>query len=175
MIKRCVYLLLLLLVLLSGLPLGLYSQESEKAEIPPNSSATLSRLTAISTQLSLLNERLQIELQDSMRNSVELETMLEASKKELGELRRELTVLQTTSTELRSVAENSLTEFNALQAALRKAESSLRSLELSFAAYRQASEQKIITLERQNRFWKWGCTAVGILAAGFGAAILMER
>jgi len=175
MIKRGVCVLLLLPVLLSGLPWGLWARESAGTELPQNSGSTLNRLTEISTQLSALNERLQSELQDSRQNSMELETMLEASKKELGELRRELEALQTNSTGLLSAAENSLTELNGLQAALRKAESSLMSLELSFAAYRQASQRMISSLQRQNRLWKWGCAAAGILAAGFGTAILMGK
>jgi len=175
MIKRGVCFLLFLPVLFSGLPWGLRALESETAQAPLNSGNALNRLTEISAQLSALNERLQEELHDSRRNSMALETMLEASRKELGALKQELKALQTTSTELLSAAENSLTELNGLQAALRKAESSLTSLELSFAAYRQASERKISSLQRQGRLWKWGCAAAGILAAGFGTALLMGR
>jgi len=175
MIKRGVCIVLFLPVLFLGLPWGLWAREYGRAELQQSSGNTLNRLTEISTQLSVLNERLREELQDSRRNSMELETMLEASRKELGELRRELEALQTTSTGLLSAAENSLTELNGLQAALRKAESSLTSLELSFAAYRQASERRISSLQRQNRLWRWGCAAAGIFAAGFGAAALINR
>jgi len=175
MTKRGVCLLLLLPVLFSGLPWGLWALEAGEGENPQNSSGALSRLIEISSQLSALNERLQSELQDSRQNSRELQTMLEVSRRELGELRRELEILRSNSTELLLAAETSQTEFTALQAALRKAESSLMSLELSFAAYRQASELRIYSIERQNRLWKWRCAAAGVLAAGFGAALLTGR
>ena len=74
-----------------------------------------------------------------------------------------------------SAAESSQTELTALQTALRKAESSLMSLELSFAACRQTAETRINTLERQNRLWKWGCIAAGVLAVGFGTAFLARN
>ena len=175
MFKRGVWLLLFLPALFLGLPWGLLAQESGTAEAALNSGNTLNRLTEISAQLSALNERLHSELQSSMRNSRELETMLEASRKELDGLRQELERLHQTSTELRNAAENSLMVSNGLQAALKKAESSLTSLERSFAAYRQASEKKISSLERQNRLWKWGCAAVGVVAAGLGASLLITR
>ena len=108
--------------------------------------------------------------------------MLESSKKELEGLRLELSMLkqeaealQNSSTELLIAADKSLTELTALQEALRKAESSLMSLELSFAAYRRAAEGKISVLERKNKFWKWSCAAAGILAAGLGTALLAGR
>jgi len=142
----------------------------------------LNRLIEISGQLSTLNERLRSELQDSRRSSRELQTMLESSKRELDGLRRELETLRqelealhNSSTQLLAAAENSQTELTAVQAALKKAESSLASLEQSFAAYRQAAERRINSLERQNRLWKWGCIAAGVLAAGFGTAFLVTQ
>jgi hypothetical protein len=48
-------------------------------------------------------------------------------------------------------------------------------LELSFAAYREAAETGIKRLERENRLWKWGCAASGVLAAGFAAAFMVSR
>ena len=149
--------------------------ESGEAGNPHSSGNALSRLIEISAQLSTLNEKLRSELQDSRRSSRELQTMLETSKQEFDELRRELEILRNTSMELLIAAEHSQTELTALQAALRKAESSLMSLELSFAAYREAAERRIYSLERQNRFWKWGCVAAGALAAGFGIALLTGR
>ena len=168
-------LLLLLLVLFSGLSWGLWAQESSEAATEGNSENALNRLIEISAQLSTLNERLQSELQDSRRSSRELQTMLELSKKELEGLRLELEGLRFTSTELLTRAENSRTELAALRTALRKAESSLTSLELSFAAYREAAESRINRLTRENRLWKWGCAAAGVLAAGFGTALLVTR
>jgi uncharacterized membrane-anchored protein YhcB (DUF1043 family) len=100
----------------------------------------LNRLTEISNQLSLLNERLRNELLDSRQNSRELQSMLELSKQELDSLRQELEHLRIVSAELLSKAENSLTESTELLTALRKAEYSLVSLEQSFAAYRVAAE-----------------------------------
>jgi len=166
-------------VLLSGLSLGLWAQDSPAAGNEANSENTLNRLIEISAQLSNLNGKLQNELQDSRRNSRELQSMLEESRKELENLRQELLVLkqeavtlQNSSTELLIKAENSQTELIALQETLRKAESSLTSLELSFAAYREAVENRMSSLEKEKRLWKWGCIAAGVLAAGFGAVML---
>ena len=162
-------LFLLLPVLFLGSQL-LYSQEGEAgAAISGN---VLNRLIAISQSLSRLNENLQKELQDSRQNSRELLTMLEASRQELSIYRQELEALRTDSMELLNKAESSLTELAALQAALRKAESSLMSLELSFEAYHRAAEQKINPLTMEAKYWKWGCIAAGLLAAGFGGVLL---
>ena len=168
-------LLFLLLGLFLGFPQGLWSQTSVAPGTKGSSGNALNRLIEISGQLSTLNERLEKELQDSRQSSRELQTMLEASRRELGGLRHELEALQSTSTELLIAAENSQTELTALQAALRKAESSLMSLELSFTAYREEAERRINSLQRQNRLWKWGCIGAGILAAGFGTALLLGR
>jgi uncharacterized membrane-anchored protein YhcB (DUF1043 family) len=135
----------------------------------------LNRLTEISNQLSLLNERLRNELLDSRQNSRELQSMLELSKQELDSLRQELEHLRIVSAELLSRAEYSLTESTELLTALRKAESSLVSLEQSFGAYRLAAEQRIQRLERENTLWKWGCIAAGVLATGLGAFLLIGR
>ena len=172
-------------VLFSGLSWGLWAQDSlnYRAELPAqNSEDALTRLTAISVQLSALNEKLQKELQDSRQNSKELQNMLESSKREAEYLRQELEVLKTeagtfqkNSAGLLNAAENSQTELTALQEALRKAESSLMSLELSFAAYRETAEGRIKTLEKRNRVWKWGCIAAGVLAAGLGTALLVSK
>jgi len=167
--------LLSVLALSSALPWELFALESGVAENEGNSGNALNRLIEISGQLSSLNERLRNELQDSKRSSRELQIMLEASRKELETLRQELEVLHNTSAELLIKAENSRTELTALQTALRKAESSLTSLELSFAAYRETAEKRISGLERNNRLWKWGCIGAGILAAGFGAAFIAGR
>ena len=181
MVRSCIalYLLLFLLVLSSALPWGLWALESGTTGNETVSVNALNRLLEISGQLSNLNERLRNELQDSRQSSRELQTMLEASKqeldglrRELGTLKQELEVLQNTSAELLSKAENSQTELAGLRAALRKAESSLTSLELSFAAYREAAENRMSSLEKEKRLWKWGCIAAGVLAAGFGAALL---
>ena len=166
----CLFLLLLL-----GFAQALWAQDSEAAAKELNSGIALNRLIGISTQLSNLNERLRSELQDSKRNSLELQSMLEDSKRELEELRQELEALRNSSKELLSAAENSQTELAALMTALRKAESSLMSLEISFAAYREAAESRISSLERKNKLLKWGFIATGVLAAGFGTAFLIAR
>jgi len=173
-IRFILYSLLFLPALLLGLPLGLWAQVTTPVN-EGNSENALSRLIEISTQLSSLNERLREELQNSRQSSRELQITLESSKRELEELRQELAVLHSSSTGLLIKAENSQAELTALVAALRKAESSLMSLELSFAAYRESAEGRIKTLEKKNRFWKWGCIAAGILAAGAGTALLVTR
>jgi len=156
--------------------------ESSEPEGEGISVNTLNRLIGISSQLSVLNEKLRTELQDSRQSSRELLNMLDTSKKELDGLRQELGILKqelevsrNSSMELLIKAENSQSESAALQAALRKAESSLMSLELSFAAYREAAEDRINVLSRQNRLLKWGCTAAGILAVGFGTAFFIGK
>jgi hypothetical protein len=58
---------------------------------------------------------------------------------------------------------------------LRRADSSLMSLELSFAAYQETSQRRINTLTREKTLWKWGCIAAGVLAVGFGAVSLAGR
>ena len=162
----------LLPALFWGLSWGIWAQESLGTE---NSGSALNRLIEISGQLSNLNERLRTELQDSRRSSRELEIMLEISRQELDGLRLELGVLQNSSTELLLAAENSLTELTGLQTALREAESSLMSLELSFAAYREVSERRTNILLRENRLMKWGCAAAGVIAVGFATAFMMAR
>jgi len=175
MIKRYVFYLFLLPVLFSGFSQGLWALDSGAAVNEGNSGNGLNRLIGISTQLSVLNERLRNELQDSRQNSRELLNMLEASKQELEELRSELGVLQNSSTELLIKAEYSQTELTGLQEALRKAEYSLMSLELSWAAYRESAERSINILSRKKTFWKWSCIAAGVLAAGFGTAFVAGR
>ena len=177
MLRRpiCFCLLLSLLVYFSALPGGLGALENQEAENKENSENALNRLIGISTQLSTLNERLRSELQDSRQNSRELQTMLEASRRELEELRQELMILRNNSTGLLIKAENSQTELTALQTTLRRAESSLMSLEISFWAYRETAEKTINTLERKNKFLKWGLAAAGIAAAGFGIAFFAGR
>jgi chromosome segregation ATPase len=175
-----VFSFLLLWALFLALPSQLFSLEGEPGN-PENSGNALNRLIEISDQLSQLNERLRNELQDSRQNSRELQTMLEASRRELdglrqelGPLKQELQVLQSASTALLNKAENSLLESTELLTALKKAESSLMSLEHSFALYQQTAERKILSLEKQSKFWKWGCVAAGVLAAGFCAALVMS-
>jgi predicted nucleic acid-binding Zn-ribbon protein len=176
MIKKQFYFYswLLLVVFFLGFSWELQAQEEEHLHLP-NSGGTLNRLLEISAQLSTLNERLREELSDSRQSSRELQIMLEASRKELEELKTELELLRHNSTGLLSKAENSQAELTALLTALRRAESSLMSLELSFTAYRETAEQRIRGLDREKRLWKWGCIAAGVLAAGFGGAFLLGR
>ena len=161
-------------VLFLALSLRLSSLEGEPQN-PDYSGNTLNRLIEISNQLSQLNERLRSELLVSRQNSWELQIMLEASKQELDGLRQELTTLRNVSTELLNKAQTSLSESTELVTALKKAESSLSSLELSFTLYRETAEAKISTLEKQNRLWKWGCIAAGVLAAGFGTLLVISH
>ena len=169
------YSLLLLPVLFSGLPAALSAQDSGAAGNAGNSESALNRLIEISNQLSTLNTRLNSELQDSRRNSWELQNSLETSRLELEELRRELETLQSNSAELLLKAENSQTELDGLRTALRRAESSLMSLEISLAAYRESSERRISVLSREKTLWKWGCIGAGVLAAGFCTAYMAGR
>ena len=181
MIKYHAFYLFLLPALFSGFAQG-WALDSGAAPNEGSSANALNGLIGISAQLSDLNERLRNELQDSRQSSRELQNMLETSKQELEELRgelgvlaQELKVLRNSSTELLIKAENSQTELTGLQGALRKAESSLMSLEISWAAYRDSAERRISGLERQKRLWKWGCIAAGVLAAGFGTAFAVTR
>jgi uncharacterized coiled-coil DUF342 family protein len=169
--------LFLLPVLFLALSLPIWAEDSsERAEaIPPNSENALSRLIEISGQLSILNERLREELQDSRQSSRDLQSRLEVSRRELEELRQELGELQNSSMGLLLKAESSQRELTELLTALRTAESSLTSLGLSFAAYSETAERRIKSLERNNRIWKYGCIAAGVLAAGFGIAFFAGR
>jgi len=171
-------LFLLLPVLFLGYSFLLHSMETEPGTLPQNqlnSETALNRLIEISKQLSLLNGKLQSELLDSRQNSLGLQTMLEASKWELLDLRRELETLRIVSTELLNKAENSEAELNGLLTVLKKAEYSLVNLEQSFTAYRQTAETRISNLSRENRLWKWSCIAAGVIAAGFGTVLLAGR
>jgi len=170
----CLFLLPVLFLALS-LPIWAQDSSGKAGEIPPNSDNALSRLIEISNQLSSLNERLREELQDSRQSSRDLQSRLEASRRELEELRQELAELQRNSTGLLLKAENSQTELAGLLTALRTAESSLMSLQLSFEAYSKTAEKRINTLEKSNRLWKYGCIAAGAIAAGFAIAFFAGR
>jgi chromosome segregation ATPase len=135
----------------------------------------LTRLLEISARLSELNEQLKNELEGSRKSSSELLNMLEASKRELEELRKELTPLRKDSTELLSRAEISGQELNELRTALRKAESSLTSLDASYGAYRMAAEARITRLERSGRWYKYAVIAAAVLAAGGWTAFAVAR
>ncbi|HUX41856.1 MAG TPA: hypothetical protein VMV83_11885 [Rectinemataceae bacterium] len=113
---------------------------------PRISASELERLSAISTRLAELNERLRTELEVSRRNSSGLEASLADSTQELGELRLELERFRLISSELELRATSSERESIALSEALRKAEDSLRSLEVSFADYRKAAEARSLRI-----------------------------
>ena len=162
-------------VLLLGLSLEISAQNIADPASVNSSESTLNRLIGISHQLSTLNEKLHSELQNSRRNSMELQTMLAESKQELEELKNELEVLRSDSTELLIKAESSQTELTVLQEALRKAGSSLMSLELSFALYREEAEKKIRSLSRENKLWKWSFIGASVIAAGMSTAFLFTR
>ncbi|MDR1252832.1 MAG: hypothetical protein LBK62_11820 [Treponema sp.] len=157
--------LLLLRALCWGLPLPLYSLESGQTVSGSVSENELSRLIEISNQLVDLNEKLRSELEDSRKNSKSLQDTLGKSKEELDALRTELEHLRTASTALLNTQEKSQTDLALLQTALTKAESSLTSLEQSFAAYRQTAELQIARLEKARGGWR-----VAFLAA-CGAAL----
>jgi chromosome segregation ATPase len=126
----------------------------------------LTRLLEISARLSGLNERLRIELEDSRKNSTELLATLETSRNELEQLRQELAPLRRNSLELLSRAEKSEQELSGLKSALRKAESSLVSLDLSYGAYKTTAEARITRLERSGRWLKYA--VIGALALAVG-------
>ena len=175
MVKRgsAVFFFLFLSVLFLALSWQLFSLEGEP-ENPEYSRSALNRLIEISNQLSRLNEKLRNELQDSRQNSWELQIMLEASRQELDGLRQELEILRNVSMELLNKAQSSLLESTELVTVLKKAESSLMNLELSFSLYRETAERKISSLEKQNKVWKWGCIAAGVLAAGLGTTLVIR-
>jgi chromosome segregation ATPase len=146
--------LLLWAALCWGLPLPLYSLESGQMANGGVSENELSRLIEISNQLADLNGRLRNELEDSRKNSKNLQDTLRKSKEELDALRAELEYLQTASTALLNTQEESQTDLTLLQAELTKAGSSLTSLEQSFAAYRQTAELRIARLEKARKVWR---------------------
>ena len=154
---------------LCSLPLDSAGSESD-------SLSGLSRLLAISNELALLNETLRSELEGSRRNSKELQSMLEASRRELDGLRSELESLRGASTALLNGAENSNTELSALRQALMTAEHSLASLEQSFEAYRLAAQRRIQGLERSRGVWRIACFVACGLAMGAGiTAVIVGR
>ena len=134
----------------------------------------LSRLVEISTRLAQLNETLKSELGASKRSSGELLRTLESSKAELDALRSELENLRKTSIELARSAESSATVSAELRTALSKAESSLTSLEASFASYRTAAETRIARLERAARRGRIAGFALGALALGGWTAFAVQ-
>jgi chromosome segregation ATPase len=151
---------------LSGLP-------SDSPAPPPETGSAqseLARLLEISTRLSAINETLRNELENSRRSSTALSGTLETSRRELEQLRAELDGLRTTSTQLLAAARNSESELNGLREALKKAESSLMSLELSWEAYKTAAETRIARLERRAVFYRWSLAAVIVIAASGWAA-----
>lgn len=130
------------------------------------SASELAQLSEISTRLASLNEKLRIELEASKSSSAGLALSLENSTRELEALRLELDRLRTNSSELELRAKNSERESTALSEALRKADDSLRSLEVSFADYRKAAEARLF-------FLGFGTVAALIAAAaGWAVAIL---
>jgi septal ring factor EnvC (AmiA/AmiB activator) len=145
---------------------------------PPDAgteAGALSRLLEISTRLGELNEALRNELENSRRNSAELSATLETSRRELDQLKAELEPLRMNSTQLLETARNSTRELNGLREALRKAESSLMSLELSWEAYRISAESRIAALERRTRIYRWALIAAGLTAAGGWTAWLIKN
>jgi chromosome segregation ATPase len=136
---------------------------NESAE---NSGNGLPRLIEISTQLARLNEKLRTELADSRKNSQELSSMLNESRKELADLRIELENLRQSSTGLLNSAETSSRESEALKTALTKAENSLQNLEASFSAYRMTAEGRIAHLEKSRAFLKYGVIISAVLVIG---------
>jgi chromosome segregation ATPase len=174
-LNRCISLLVVFLAFarpVSSLP--------QEPDLNGNSStgilqSELSRLIEISTRLGELNEMLRSELENSRKNSAELSVMLETSKAEATSLRYRLEALHQESTELLSRAELSSMESEELRAALKKAESSLMSLELSFNAYRLSAEAKMAALEKQNRRFKYTIAGAVVLALSGWLAFGLNR
>jgi uncharacterized coiled-coil DUF342 family protein len=152
--------------LVQALPLRLYGSPSE---------GELTRLLEISARLSELNEQLKHELEGSRQSSRELLNTLEASKRELDELKKELTPLRQDSIALLKGATISIEELSELRTALRKAESSLMSLDVSYGAYRVAAETRITRLERGRRWYIYAVIAVALTAAGGWTAYAVTR
>lgn len=128
-----------------------FGQNSPGGGPRPISASELERLAEISTRLSLLNERLKTELEDSRRSSGELAALLESSRLELEALRLELEASRTTSTGLALRAESSERDSSSLREALTKAQDSLESSATSFEAYRRAAEARLRRAERGKR------------------------
>jgi chromosome segregation ATPase len=143
--------------------------------LPPEPEQELSRLLEISTRLTALNEQLRRELEDSRKNSAELQRMLETSKAELEALKSEFSPFQTHSTELLQAARNSERELSGLRTALRQAESSLMSLEGSWAAYRSETSQQLAASKRRTRFYQYGFIAGLILSLAGWTAFAVTR
>jgi chromosome segregation ATPase len=137
--------------------------------------AELTRLLEISARLGELNETLRKELESSRKNSTELLATLETSRNELERLKQELEPLRINSTELLRRAEKSERELSGLRAALRKAESSLVSLDLSYGAYKTTAEARITRLERSGRWWKYAVIGAAAIAAGGWTAFAVTR
>jgi septal ring factor EnvC (AmiA/AmiB activator) len=151
---------------LAGLPSDLPPPETEQS--------ALSRLLEISTRLGELNETLRNELESSRRNSTELSATLETSRRELERLKAELEPLRMNSIQLLEAAQNSEQELNGLREALRKAESSLMSLELSWEAYRLSAESRIAGLERKARTYRWALVVAALIGVGGWSAYLLK-
>jgi septal ring factor EnvC (AmiA/AmiB activator) len=156
--------------LLPAFCLPLYALPSE----PP--APELTRLLEISTRLSELNEQLRNELDGSRRNSTELSAMLEKSRNELERLKAELEPLRNNSTALQTTALRSERELNGLRIALRKAETSLMNLEISYSAYRKTTESQLTQIKKNNRVFRYITIGVSITAiagwTAFGIASL---
>jgi chromosome segregation ATPase len=148
----------------SLLPLSALPSDPDLPQL--NSPNELARLREISARLSEINETLRQELSGSKQNSAALSNMLETSRIELEALKEELSPLREHSAGLLSAAAQSERELSGLRTALRKAESSLTSLEYSWESYRTEAEQRIARLE-QGRRWYIGLI-IGALAAAAG-------
>lgn len=136
----------------------------------------LLRLTEISMQLGRLNERLKNELENSRKNSSELENRLKASKTELEQLQAELKALQSSLIELRLNVTTSLQESKQLKDSLQKTEDSLQSLEQSFNNYKTAAEQELKRLEQSRNRYRLLLIIAGTFAvsgwSAFGLSLL---
>jgi predicted nucleic acid-binding Zn-ribbon protein len=100
---------------------------------------------------------------------------LETSRNELEQLKQELAPLRNSSTELLSRAEKSEQELSGLKTALRKAESSLVSLDLSYGAYKTAAEARITRLERSGQWLKYALIGAAAIAVGGWTAFAVTR
>ena len=128
-----------------------FGQSSQAGEPRRISASELERLAEISRRLSLINERLKTELEDSRRSSEDLAALLESSRRELEALRLELEASRTISTGLASRAESSERDSASLREALTRAQVSLESSTTSFEAYRRAAEARLRRAERGKR------------------------
>jgi chromosome segregation ATPase len=159
-------------VLLSAVLLPVSGSEEAAGGAHSLSQNELERLRSISARLSALNVTLQSALEDSRRNSIDLQLLLEASRSEAETLKNELETLKHSSGALLTSLESSKAESMQLSQDWTKAESSLRSLEASFRDYRIRAENLILAEQTKRARLEARQRALGVGLGVVGAAAL---